>query len=358
MHDKTASGVKHPGSLTAPRRAVTATAPVRVVDLGGWTDTWFAGSGLVCCVAVGPATTVSISLPENVDASDESSSKPISWNTPDLPGTTEHPLLQAVAKQYELPGAEVTVRSAVPPGAGLGTSASVLVALTAAMDAATQALAPESDPNWRQPAWLAAQAHRAETSTGAQSGVQDQCAAAHGGVLLIDVSYPSTSVSQVELPVVIAAELGERLLTVSFGMPHQSSDLHRQVIGHLEGRDCSRKMAPLRQAAADGAAALTKGDFDGYAEAIRANTAAQRALHPALIGSDAQQLMSVAARCGAVVKVNGAGGEGGSATVLLPADPALRGRLLNAVETHARWKVLDLRPTFVGTTVTAEPRLS
>ena len=36
-------------------RRVRATAPVRVADVGGWTDTWFGSPGQVCSVAVGPA---------------------------------------------------------------------------------------------------------------------------------------------------------------------------------------------------------------------------------------------------------------------------------------------------------------
>ena len=41
-------------------RTVTATAPVRVCDLGGWTDTWFAGHGLVVNVAVAPGVTARV----------------------------------------------------------------------------------------------------------------------------------------------------------------------------------------------------------------------------------------------------------------------------------------------------------
>jgi D-glycero-alpha-D-manno-heptose-7-phosphate kinase len=328
---------------------VRATAPVRVVDLGGWTDTWFAGSGTVCCVAVGPATTVEIS--ERASGPDSPSAT--LWTTPDLPTTSDHPLLEAVARRCQVSNVDVTVRSSVPPGAGLGTSASVLVALTAAMREFAGTTTAVLEPRGKRWADLVAtEAHRAETSTGAQSGVQDQAASAHGGVLLINVTYPATSVTRLALTSDVSTELAERLLTVSFGMPHQSSDLHRQVIGHLEGRDCEQKMVPLRAAAEAGAAALVAGDFAGYGEAIRANTAAQKALHPALIGSDAQELMSLAGRCGGVVKVNGAGGEGGSATVLLPEDKYLRGRLVGTIESHRTWRILRLAPTQLGVTVT------
>jgi len=48
-----------------------------------------------------------------------------------------------------------------------------------------------------------------------------------------------------------------------------------------------------------------------------ANCDAQRALHPDLIGADASRVMECAAAHGAIGwKVNGAGGDGGSVTIL------------------------------------------
>ena len=51
--------------------------------------------------------------------------------------------------------------------------------------------------------------------------------------------------------------------------------------------------------------------------ALMANTAAQRALHPSLVCADAERVIAAAREAGALGwKVNGAGGEGGSVTVL------------------------------------------
>lgn len=46
-----------PGPDARPR-AVRAHAPVRVCDVGGWTDTWFGSPGQVCSVAVSPGVEV------------------------------------------------------------------------------------------------------------------------------------------------------------------------------------------------------------------------------------------------------------------------------------------------------------
>ncbi len=225
----------------------------------------------------------------------------------------------------------------------------MLVALIAALRGASGA-----GPGTRGGEDLALLAHRAETSTGAQAGVQDHVAAAVGGVLLIEVDYPQTRTRRIDVPSSALDDLRRRLLTVSFGRPHHSSDLHLRVIAALEGGDAEPFMRPLRDAAREGAAALAAGDLEAYGAAIRDNTAGQRALHPGLVGSDACRLEALVARYGpsGVVKVNGAGGEGGSATVLLPSDPEAAAAIREAVSSVQSWRVLDLHPSSDGVVVT------
>ena len=63
------------------------------------------------------------------------------------------------------------------------------------------------------------------------------------------------------------------------------------------------------------------------------NTAAQEKLHPKLIGERAKQVIEVAQRFGvAGYKVNGAGGAGGSVTLLLNAGASDEHRLISAIE--------------------------
>lgn len=62
------------------------------------------------------------------------------------------------------------------------------------------------------------------------------------------------------------------------------------------------------------------------------NTAAQAELHPPLISDDAQQLIELAREQGAIGwKVNGAGGEGGSVTLLCGPDASARRKLLRMI---------------------------
>jgi D-glycero-alpha-D-manno-heptose-7-phosphate kinase len=68
---------------------------------------------------------------------------------------------------------------------------------------------------------------------------------------------------------------------------------------------------------------------------MAANTAAQAELHPELVGADARAVIDTARECGALGwKVNGAGGDGGSVTLLCGPDLRRKRRLLHEVE-HA-----------------------
>ncbi len=322
---------------------ITASAPVRVCDAGGWTDTWFARRGLVCSVAVAPGAQVRLTFDERsgpvvlqLAATGESYAV-----APGEPAPGRHPLLEAAIAQCPVPegrGARVTVGAAVPPGSGLGTSAAVVVALLAALRAMRE------EPC--EPAALARDAHAIETSVGLQTGVQDQYAAAFGGCEVIRVDpYPAATVEPIALSEECAAQLDARLVTVYLGRPHESSHVHDDVIAHLE-RDprADERLEPLRIAASEAAAALAEGDVERYAAALAANTDAQAALHPALVSRDARSLIDLARGHGAAGwKVNGAGGDGGTVTLVAPADPALRVRMVNAIDATPGWQRLPLR---------------
>lgn len=294
---------------------------MRACDVGGWTDTWFAGHGAVFHVAVGPGTTV--------EAWPASST---TIEAPDLPSVSSHPLLDAACSSADVP-ARVRVTSAVPPGASLGTSASVVVALLGALDA----LAGRS----RTPAEVAAAAHRVETELlGLQSGVQDQLAAANGGAELVTIDrYPWTATTPLPSP--------DGLVVVFLGRSHVSSAVHEQVIASLDGD----RLEPLRAAAAAAAAdAARRRDSPALGAAMRAANEGQRALHPALVSDLADAVGALAHRHGALGwKVNGAGGDGGSVSVLLDGDPAALAADVAALGGGVR--VLDLHPSAEGLTV-------
>jgi D-glycero-alpha-D-manno-heptose-7-phosphate kinase len=309
---------------------VSASAPVRICDNGGWTDTWFAGHGRVLNIAVRPGVEVEVvATPGRGPVTLDTGAGP----TPialDGPRTGPDPLLEAAVRAAVLPeGVELAVRvsSAVPAGSATGTSAAVVVALLGALDALT--------PGRTGPDALAAAAHRVETEDlGLQSGVQDQLAAAHGGISFIEIdAYPDARVTPVLPPGGVREALQRRLSLLYLGRPHRSSEVHDAVVGRLEREGGGGAELEALRRAADGARrALVAGDLEALGAAMVDNTAAQAALHPALVGADARAVIEAARSAGASGwKVNGAGGDGGSLTLLSGPGPDDHDRLLAAV---------------------------
>jgi len=315
---------------------VHASAPTRICDNGGWTDTWFAEYGTVFSIAVEPRVYVDI-----VARPDDGTGPPIVIDarvfgdryTPEaLDGRCwgRHPLLEAAIVEVGIPpgfAVEITIDSAAPFGASIGTSAATCVALIGALDALRGRR--RSDDDIARAAW------RVETEQlGLQSGVQDQIAAAFGGINLIHVdAYPHAHVEPVDVAPDVLAELERRLVVVYLGAPHQSSAIHDVVIADMLDRGPEAKpLGTLRRAARLAAQALAAGDLDAFGQALTANTQAQRELHADLVGPLAQRVIEVADGHGAIGhKVNGAGGDGGAITLLTDGDPTRSRRLLDEV---------------------------
>ena len=293
------------------------TAPIRICDLGGWTDTWFGGPGRVLNLAVEPGVTIEAMVSTGSGRAHldlVGLGEKLTWE-PAGPRPGRHPLLEAALSRVPPPhdvDLEVRIASAVPPGAATGTSAAVLVALLTALAVAA------GDPI--EPVEAARLAHVVETADlGGESGVQDQLAAAYGGInwIVMD-TYPYATAER--LP--DWDGLDRHLSLVYLGRPHDSSALHTEVIaGGGGGR--SEVLERLRQAAWAGRRAVLARRPDLLAKAMVANTDAQSALHPALVGSDARLVWEAARRAEATGwKVNGAGGSGGSLTLLSPTPEA------------------------------------
>jgi len=144
-----------------------------------------------------------------------------------------------------------------------------------------------------------------------QCGVQDQLAAAGGGISWIEVfDFPESTVTRIAPP----AGLADALHVVLLGR-HDSSAVHEQVIASLS--PTSSVLERLRNCATAGRDALLAGDLRAFGRAMIANTEAQEELHPDLVSGAAHDVIAVARDSGALGwKVNGAGGAGGSLTVL------------------------------------------
>ena len=330
-----------------PTRIVHATAPVRICDVGGWTDTWFAGHGKVFNIGVQPGVEVEVrirapgSLPGSVVLDAVDFGDRYAFELGALPG--RHPLLEATIDEIGVPvdaSVEITVSTGVPAGSATGTSASVAVALVAALDALTPGRLTNEE--------IASTAHAIESHRlGLQTGVQDQLCAAFGGVNFIEVpDYPRAYATRLALPDAVWRELDERLVVVYIGRAHVSSEVHDQVIAAMAPADGgSPQLEVLRRCAEWARDAVLAADFAALGRAMVRSTAAQGDLHPSLIGGDAQAAIDVAAAHGAKGwKVNGAGGDGGSITVLCGPDPGTRRRMFEALpDADPRFQILPVR---------------
>ena len=322
---------------------IESSVPVRVCDNGGWTDTWFGGPGRVVNIAVTPGVEVSIRTtagPDRVVLDVE----PFADRYAVVPRTTRvarHPLVEAAIDALppsEDLAVEVRVGSAVPAGCGAGTSAAVAVALLGGLAAVRGDQLSARD--------VAYAAHRLEVDVlGVESGIQDQLSVALGGINYLEIEpYPEATVHR--LPA--WEDLGSRLTLVFLGQARSSSGVHDQVIHHLRNHG-SEALARLREAAVAARDAVLAQDLDGFGQAMIANTEAQRSLHPALVGVDARRMVEFAAAHGAIGwKVNGAGGDGGSVTILSAAREARDALERRVAQLDRRYRVLPIQISPVG----------
>ena len=299
---------------------VKAWAPNRILDFGGWTDTWFAKHGCILNFAVtlySQAVVKTRAKPGVSIIVEEESGEVMQIPAgKDALYDGQYDLLKAAVKAMEIDKVDVHVYSDVPAGCGTGASAAVSVALLGA-------LAFLADRHYTAHE-VAALAHQLETrELKIESGVQDQIAAASGGMgfHVID-PYPRVSSSPVKLRRDLVWELESRLLLVYTGKRHLSGDVHHQVISDYQAgnQQAVSAIETLRETPRQAIAALYRGDLEAFAEVMNSNNAAQKSLHPAISTAQIEEIEARARAAGAIgLKINGAGG-GGSLSVLCATD--------------------------------------
>lgn len=336
-----------------PARMIRASAPVRICDNGGWTDTWFAQHGKVFHIAVSPLIGVELRAfprrgarpPITIQAKNFGDNYSI-----DQPHGSygKHPVVEAafdllpVAEELEV---EVVIDGGVPPGSSTGTSAAVAVAVLGALDCLT--------PGRLSSLELAAAAHRLETDLlHQQSGIQDQIAAAFGGINFIEMeAYPHSRVHHLDVSPATAAELESQLALIYVGEAHSSSVVHESVIRGLARDSHGHKVLERLRAAAEQARdAICSGDLAALGRSMIENTAAQQQLHAQLISDAHQCIIDVAKRHGALGwKVNGAGGRGGSVSVLAARGRLRRDAMLKEIlQVSSNFREIPVRLNFTG----------
>lgn len=317
-------------------------APVRINDIGGWTDTWFAGSGKVLNIAVDPGVEIHVkTYPNPAEAGKRVTIHALNYGarftiTPESPVFDLHPILQAAV--YLLPPpmkirTEISVKSHVPAGSATGTSASVCVALIGALGRIRgESLSADT---------TASLAHRVETEIlGYQSGIQDQIAAARGGICFINMhEYPHSRTENLFPSQSFLIELQRRIRLFFLGNAHSSSAVHEEVIADLEEGGSARFeiLGRLKELAGKAKEAVRAEDLEALGNIMVENNTCQERLHHKLISPDAKKLIRTARESGASGwKVNGAGGEGGSVTILGPGNNESMIRMIQRIDSMGK----------------------
>lgn len=330
-----------------PRCIINSVAPIRICDNGGWTDTWFAEHGKIFNVGVYPYAEVQIEVYPYDGQEDRIIIHAENYGEryvmhPERPGWDRHPLLEAAIERMRVPddvALQVTIFSEAPSGASTGTSAAVVVALIGALDHLT--------PGRLTPHEAAYTAQSIEVDMlKQQCGIQDQLCSAYGGINYIEMfEYPYASVSQIQVTNSIWWELERRLALIYLGKSHSSSEVHEKVIKSLEdaGPNC-KQINDLRATAEPSRDAVYAGDFAALGQAMIENTEAQGRLHPDLVSQDAWRVIEIAQEYDALGwKVNGAGGEGGSVTILCgPLSHAKRAMIREVEEENPLFKNIPI----------------
>jgi D-glycero-alpha-D-manno-heptose-7-phosphate kinase len=317
-------------------KTIHAIAPIRINDIGGWTDTWFAQEGKVLNMSVFPLVEVRIKVLGNKENIDQRVLVRLEnygealWINPEKPIYDQHPLIQGAVNSFPIPKdviLHINLYSHMPAGSSTGTSASVCVALLSALD--------QLHSRTHSAHEIAYLAHRVETETlGLQSGIQDQLAAAYGGICFIDMhKYPAANVTKLDLEESLIEKLSQRISLVYLGQSHSSSAMHEEVIAFLEKKGAQFTIIQaLRALAIQAKNHLIDGNLEAFGEVMIQNNECQRALHSELISEEADAVIKIAKKYKAAGwKVNGAGGKGGSLTILGNSDDRLREIMLEEI---------------------------
>lgn len=286
--------------------------PVRIDLAGGWTDVppySTRRGGAVVNVAIASYVLVDIRKRDfgiRISSTDLGQSIEVE-SASDLVYDGKLDLIKAAVKRCGLDvGWEISTRSTVPAGSGLGASGSLGVALVTACHAANGVpLNPEA---------AAEMAHLLETEElRVAGGKQDQYAAALGGFLFLEFQDPLVTATRLKPAIELVRALESRLVLCYTGSSRISGDAIARVIRGFESGDRAivAALEGIGDAALAARDALAAGDMEALAEAVEANWQRQQALDASQRTETIERIEAAARAAGAIGgKACGAGAGG------------------------------------------------
>jgi D-glycero-alpha-D-manno-heptose-7-phosphate kinase len=204
-------------------------------------------------------------------------------------------------------GIDIEVKSEVPLGSGLGSSAAICIALIGVL----RADLGENVPNEKQ---LVKDALYVENKLLKNiNGGQDQYASAIGGFHSFIFHKNNIIPQTLDIPKHILLELEERSLLCYSGESHVSGNILRQIMYEYQLGDLktTNALKHIRNAAKKIETSLLKGNLDSFKQSLELIFENQNKLHANVITSKIKQILSIAMANGAEAgKVAGAGGGG------------------------------------------------
>ena len=216
-------------------------------------------------------------------------------------------LAKAAIKKMDLGhGVEIITRSNAPAGSGLGTSASMGVALIGAL-----AILMDIPLLPYQYAEMASSIERHELNI--LGGKQDQYASAMGGINFMEFSGEEVKVSKLQLSPSIICELEKSLILCYTGKSRLSSNIHQNVVDAYlnSNNETVSALQNLKQIAVEMKNVLLKDDLLSFGRLLNENWENQKRLHYSVTNPQIDSLFDLALKNGAIGgKAEGAGGGG------------------------------------------------
>ncbi|MBC7288849.1 MAG: hypothetical protein H5T86_12605, partial [Armatimonadetes bacterium] len=266
----------------------------------------------------------------------------------DLPLDGELGLISRALRFYDAPnGIRVTTRNDAPAGSGLGSSSSLLIALSGALRA-INGLSISDEELIDNAADIEAQVIRVPT------GKQDYFAALYGGLNAIWFDAGRAERLHLDHDHSFVNALAEQLLLVYSGSSRCSAMTNWAMIrNYIEGvGDTRQRMRRIREITIAMKEAIEQGDLQAVGQLMSAEWEARRGLAEDVDCEDLRRIISAADDAGALGrKVCGAGG-GGCLVILT--EPSGAPAVAEAVR-QAGGRILDWQPAFKGLSVSVEP---
>jgi D-glycero-alpha-D-manno-heptose-7-phosphate kinase len=215
-------------------------------------------------------------------------------------------LAQAIFRRFASSAIEVHLHADAPPGSGLGSSSTMIVALI-------EAMARERGLHLTdyQKAELACEIER--NDLGIIGGLQDQYAAVFGGFNFIEFDRSGVQVTPLRLPEEIVAELHYHLLLCYTGTTRQSSTIISEQTQNVVREETAvmDSLAALKDLTLDLKRALLRGRLGEFGVLLDEAWNFKRRLASAITNDGIEEIYEAAKKAGAIGgKILGAGGGG------------------------------------------------